>query len=93
MVRKVEWSKWHRTPRGWVRIPPPACPRGHPWGMTGAARPVERFVTCTCTPDRHHTLWVCRACGMHAAEGCTDPAQWHGHTIAAGLPADRRGVV
>ncbi|WP_456826285.1 hypothetical protein [Cellulomonas sp. P5_E12] len=93
MVRDIDWSKWQRTPRGWVRVPPQGCPAGHRWTTSGPGRPSERFVTCGCTVDRHHTLWVCPTCGMHCAEGCTNPALWAGTTVSSGIVDNRRGVV
>ncbi len=93
MVREVDWSKWQRTPRGWVRVPPASCPAGHRWTTNGPGRPSERFVTCGCTIDRHHTLWVCPACGMHCAEGCRDVRLWAGTTVSVGVTVERRGRV
>jgi len=92
-TRAVDWSKWRQTRQGYVRIPPPGCPRGHRWTELGPGRPSERFVTCTCTEARHHVLWVCPTCGMYCAEGCRDVGLWHGHTVPPGVTADRRGVI
>lgn len=93
-VGDVDWSKWQRATRGavgWQRIPPASCPHCHmPWARDGAARPLERFVTCGCTTSRHHTAWRCRSCDALAAEGCVDVSRWSPSTVGLSIAADRR---
>ncbi|HEY8718814.1 hypothetical protein [Pengzhenrongella sp.] len=89
----VDWSRWRRTPRGYQLIPPAGCPRGHRWTMDGPGRPSERSVSCSCTRERRHLVWVCPACGTYCAEGCTDVGSWAPSTIPVGVPPDRRAAL
>ncbi|MBC7549345.1 MAG: hypothetical protein H7269_00320 [Cellulomonas sp.] len=89
----VDWSRWRRTPRGYELIPPAGCPRGHRWTENGPGRPSERSVSCVCTIDRRHLVWVCPTCGMYCAEGCTDVAAWAASTVPAGVTLDRRAAL
>lgn len=86
----VDPGRWVRTQRGFLRIPPPACPAcGWGWPLTGPYRPREGSVFCRCTPDRTHTLWTC-TCGALVAEGCQDVMGWGRASVPAGLADELR---
>ncbi|WP_407343544.1 hypothetical protein [Pengzhenrongella phosphoraccumulans] len=87
---EVDWSRWRRTATGYELIAPPGCPNGHRWTSDGPGRPAQRSVTCSCTIERRHLVWVCPACGTYCAEGCTDVAAWAGSTVPATVGLERR---
>ncbi|WNB84389.1 hypothetical protein [Cellulomonas sp. ATA003] len=92
-MQEVDWSRWRRTARGYELIPPDGCPRGHRWTRDGPGRPAQRSVTCGCTPDRRHLVWVCPTCATYCAQGCVDVGAWASSTVPVGVSPDRRAAL